>query len=163
MIKVCLHITKLLSNYALLSILQKACNSFLFNAKFFLPNQYKKKGIHKNFLFNIEKMCYNSVTSWVRLVGEKDLTEKQLFELDADIVNVLLLDGKPLILPEELTPAKKDSLYKDKELRTRMQERDVAKLWTQKNIRLAFFGLEDQTAIDYDMALRIIGYDGAVY
>ena len=111
-------------------------------------------------------MCYNSVESGVRLVGEKDLTEKQLFELEdvfADIVNVLLLDGKTLILPEELTPAKKDSIYKDKELKVRMQERDVAKLWTQGNIRMAFFGLEDQTAIDYDMALRIIGYDGAIY
>ena len=111
-------------------------------------------------------MCYNSVKSGVRLVGEKDLTEKQLFELEdvfADIVNVLLLDGKTLILPKELTPAKKDSIYKDKELKVRMQERDVAKLWTQGNIRMAFFGLEDQTAIDYDMALRIIGYDGAIY
>ena len=111
-------------------------------------------------------MCYNSIKSGVRLVGEKDLTEKQLFELEdvfADIVNVLLLGGKPLILPEELTPAKKDSLYKDKELKTRMQERDIAKLWTQGNVRMAFFGLEDQTSIDYDMALRIIGYDGAVY
>ena len=110
-------------------------------------------------------MCYNSIKE-VRLVGEKDLTEKQLLELEdvfADIVNVLLLDGKTLILPEELTPAKKDSLYKDRELKTHMQERDVAKLWTQKNIRIAFFGLENQTAIDYDMALRIIGYDGAVY
>ena len=99
-------------------------------------------------------------------MGEKDLTEKQLFELEdvfADIVNVLLLGGKPLILPEELTPAKKDSLYKDKELKTHMQERDIAKLWTQKNIRLAFFGLENQTAIDYDMPLRIMSYDGAVY
>ncbi len=99
-------------------------------------------------------------------MGEKDLTEKQLFELEdvfADIVNVLLLDGKPLILPEELTPAKKDSIYKDKELKVRMQERDVAKLWTQGNIRMAFFGLEDQTAMDYDMPLRIMSYDGAIY
>ena len=68
-----------------------------------------------------------------------------------------------LILPEELMLARKDSIYKDKELKMHMQERDVAKLWTQKHVRLAFFGLEDQTAIDYDMALRIIGYDGAVY
>ena len=99
-------------------------------------------------------MWYNVIRSGVMLVGETDLTEKQLFELEdvfADIVNVLLLDGKPLILPEELTPAKKDSLYKDKELKVRMQERDIAKLWTQGNIRMAFFGLEDQTAIDYDM------------
>ena len=99
-------------------------------------------------------------------MGEKDLTEKQLFELEdvfADIVNVLLLNGKSLILPEELTPAKKDSIYKDKELKLRMHERDVAKLWTQGNVRMAFFGLEDQTTIDYDMPLRIMSYDGAVY
>ena len=81
----------------------------------------------------------------------------------ADIVNVLLLDGKPLILPKELKPAKKDSIYKDKDLKIRMQERDVAKVWTQGNIRLALFGLEDQTVVDYDMPLRIIGYDSAVY
>ena len=102
----------------------------------------------------------------MRLLGEKDIAEKQLLELEdvfADIVNVLLLDGKPLILPEELKPATKDSPYKDKELKMRMQERDIAKLWIKENVRLAFFGLEDQTAIDYDMPLRIIGYDGAVY
>ena len=99
-------------------------------------------------------------------MGEKDLTEKQLLELEdvfADVVNVLLFDGKKLILPEELKPAKKDSIYKDKELKIRMQERDIAKLWIKENVRLAFLGLEDQTAIDYDMPLRIIGYDGAVY
>ena len=99
-------------------------------------------------------------------MAEKDLTEKQLFELEdvfADIVNTLLLDGEPLILPEELKPAKKDSIYKDEELKNRMQERDVAKLWTQGNVRLAFFGLEDQTSVDYVMPLRIVSYDAAVY
>jgi len=99
-------------------------------------------------------------------MGEKDITEKQLFELEdvfADIVNVLLLDGKNVILPEELIPANKDSIYKDKNLKIHMQERDVAKLWIKGNVRLAFFGLENQTAIDYNMPLRIIAYDGAVY
>ena len=103
-------------------------------------------------------MCGIISKSGVRLVGEKDITEKQLLELEdvfADIVNVLLLDGKPLILPEELKPATKDSPYKDKDLKMRMQERDIAKLWVKENVRLAFFGLEDQTAIDYDMPLRI--------
>ncbi len=99
-------------------------------------------------------------------MAEKDITEKQLFELEdvfADIVNTLLLNGKSLILPEELKPAKKDSIYKDEELKTKMQERDVAKLWTQGNVRLAFFGLEDQTSVDYVMPLRIVSYDAAVY
>ena len=99
-------------------------------------------------------------------MGEKDSTEKILFEFEdvfADIVNVLLLDGKNIILPEELIPANIDSVYKDNKLKVRMQERDVAKLWTQENVRIAFFGLEDQTAIDYYMPLRIMSYDGAVY
>ena len=45
------------------------------------------------------------------------------------------------------------------------QERDVAKYWTDKNcyIRLALFGVENQLAIDMDMPLRIIGYDGSSY
>ena len=55
----------------------------------------------------MRKMCYNPIKSGVRLVGEKDLTEKQLFELEdvfADIVNVLLLDGKTLNIPPKLEP-----------------------------------------------------------
>ena len=99
-------------------------------------------------------------------MGEKDISEKQLLELEdvfADIVNALLLDGKPVIMPEDLKPAKRDSTYRDKDLKLRMQERDVAKLWIKGNVRLAFLGLENQTAIDYVMPLRIIGYDGAVY
>ncbi len=43
------------------------------------------------------------------------------------------------------------------------QERDVAKFWKKGNIRLALCGLENQTKIDKDMVLRVIGYDGAVY
>ena len=99
-------------------------------------------------------------------MGEKDLTEKQLLELEdvfADIVNVLLFDGKPLVQPEELQPAGKDSFYKDNDLKVRMQERDVAKLWIRENVRLAFFGLEDQTVIDSAMPIRILSYDAAVY
>lgn len=99
-------------------------------------------------------------------MGDKDMTQKQLLEWEdtfSDIVNTLLLEGKELILPEELTPAKRDSLYKDKELKNRMQERDVAKLWERGGIRLAFLGLENQTDVFRQMPLRIIGYDGAVY
>ena len=45
------------------------------------------------------------------------------------------------------------------------QERDVAKYWTDKNcyIRLALLGVENQLAIDMDMPLRVIGYDGSSY
>ena len=99
-------------------------------------------------------------------MGEKDLTQKQLAEYEdifADIINVLLLDGKRLIKPDELKPAKRGSLYKDKNMKLRMQERDIAKFWEKGGIRLAFIGLEDQTKIHSAMPLRVIGYDGAAY
>ena len=94
------------------------------------------------------------------------MTQKQLAEWEdcfADIVNVLLLNGKRLIKPCDLKPAMRTSLYKDKDLQLRLQERDVAKLWEQGRIRLAFIGLENQTAVHRAMPLRVIGYDGAVY
>ncbi len=99
-------------------------------------------------------------------MGEKDLTQKQLSEWEdcfADIVNVLLLNGKRLIKPRDLKSATRTSLYKDKDLKLRLQERDVAKLWKQGRIRLAFIGLEDQISVHRAMPLRVIGYDGAVY
>ena len=64
-------------------------------------------------------------------MGEKDITERQLEEFEdtfADIVNVLLLDGKRLIQPEELESALPASIYKDRKRKLRMQERDIAKL-----------------------------------
>lgn len=42
-------------------------------------------------------------------------------------------------------------------------ERDVAKRWKKEQIRLACIGVENQTGIDPDMPLRVIGYDGAEY
>ena len=94
------------------------------------------------------------------------MTQKQLAEWEdcfADIVNVLLLNGKRRIKPRDLKPAMRASLYKDKNLKLRLQERDVAKLWEQGHIRLAFIRLEDQISVHRAMPLRIIGYDGAVY
>ena len=48
------------------------------------------------------------------------------------------------------------------------QERDVSKYWNKTsesriNVRLALLGLENQTAYDRDMPIRVIGYDGASY
>ncbi len=66
--------------------------------------------------------------------------------------------------PEELTDAKARTAYKaDGELRE--QERDVPKLWTttQGKTLICLLGLENQTAIDTYMALRVLGYDGGDY
>ena len=42
-------------------------------------------------------------------------------------------------------------------------ERDVVKRWKKDDLYLACIGLENQTASDPDMALRVMEYDGAEY
>ena len=98
-------------------------------------------------------------------MGEKDATEKTLesyADVFADIVNVLLFEGQPLIVPEDLRDALPRSVYKaDGKLHE--QERETAKFWLSGQIRIALRGLENQTGIEEDMALRVISYDGAAY
>lgn len=57
------------------------------------------------------------------------------------------------------------SQYKADDSKLHEQERDVAKFYLDDEclIRLALLGIENQTAIDDDMPLRVIGYDGAAY
>ena len=101
----------------------------------------------------------------VRRVGRRDIAEKLLEAYDdvfADIVNGLLFDGEAVILPEELEDQTPRAAYKaDGQLRE--IERDVAKRWTRSSIRIACIGIENQTAPDADMPLRVLGYDGAEY
>ena len=98
-------------------------------------------------------------------MAEKDITEKTLesyADVFADIVNVLLFKGKQILNPEDLRDALPRSIYKvDGKLHE--QERDTAKFWIAKNIRIALIGLENQTDTDDDMVLRVISYDGAAY
>ena len=101
---------------------------------------------------------------------EKDYTEKTLesyADVFADIVNGLLFHGKKVVSEESLTDAMLTSMYKAEDC-IHEQERDTAKYWNngrneKAEVRIAFFGIENQTAYDRDMPLRIIGYDGAAY
>ena len=98
-------------------------------------------------------------------MAEKDITEKLLEDYNdvfADIVNVLLFDGKRVIGENELTNAKDKSQYKIANV-IHEQEWDVAKFWSKGKVRIALCGLENQTTVDKDMPLRIISYDGAAY
>ena len=81
----------------------------------------------------------------------------------ADIGNVLLFNGKEVILEDELFNVKDKSQYKAEDGVLHEQERDVVKLWKNGKIRVAICGFENQTKIDKDMPFRIIGYDGASY
>lgn len=98
-------------------------------------------------------------------MAEKDITEKLLEEQDdvfADIINTLVFGGKQVIKEEDLESISTLSSYKMSG-KLHAQERDVLKAWKQGCIRIAVCGLENQTNVDYDIPLRVIGYDGAVY
>ena len=88
-------------------------------------------------------------------MAQKDIAEKTLEaynDVFADIVNGLLFNGEQVIKEDELEAESELSVYKvDGKLHE--QERDVAKYWKNGEIRIAFYGLENQTAVDPDMPL----------
>lgn len=98
-------------------------------------------------------------------MAQKDITEKILEaynDVFADIVNVLLFDGREVLKAEELVDQAPRAAYKA-DGKVREIERDVAKRWSRQSIRIACVGMENQTRPDPDMPLRVIGYDGAEY
>ncbi len=98
-------------------------------------------------------------------MGQKDLSEKILVaynDVFADIVNVLMFNGQEKIQPEELEDRGSKDFYKEKGMLHEM-ERDVVKRWKKGEVRFACIGIENQTVVDPDMPLRVIGYDGAAY
>ena len=95
----------------------------------------------------------------------KDITEKNLEEYNdvfADILNGIIFRGKQVVKEDELFDQPTRSSYRAKG-EVHEQFRDIAKIWKKMNIRIAFFGLENQTGIDFAMPLRIMNYDAAVY
>lgn len=99
-------------------------------------------------------------------MNDKDITEKTLEDNNdvfADIVDVLLYNGEGIIKENELINTKAKSQYKSDDSILHEQERDVSKIRHKNNIKIAIYGLENQTKIDKDMPLRIMGYDGASY
>jgi hypothetical protein len=101
----------------------------------------------------------------VEYLAEKDITQKILEDYNdvfADIVNVLLFDGKEIIKEDELTDCNTSSYYKIAN-KVKTQDRDVSKIWRRNQISISSFGFENQTVIEKNMPIRIIGYDGASY
>ena len=98
-------------------------------------------------------------------MAQKDTSEKILESYNdvfSDIVNVLLFNGKQVLLADELEDQAPRS-YCKADGKIREIERDVAKRWKNGNIRVACIGFENQTASDPNMPLRVMGYDGAEY
>ena len=99
-------------------------------------------------------------------MGTKDITQKTIEshnDVFADIVNVLLFDGKQVVKPNQLMDKTTHSQFRVND-KLRNQERDIAKLWNDAGtIQIAFLGIENQTQPDRDMVFRVLGYDGAAY
>lgn len=99
-------------------------------------------------------------------MGEKDISEKLLEEYNdvfADIVNVLLFDGQQIVREGALIPAATASHYKADNAVLHEQERDISKTWTDQNVVISLFGIENQSRVDKDMPLRVLSYDGVSY
>ena len=98
-------------------------------------------------------------------MAEKDIAEKILLSYEdvfADIVNALLFKGERIIQMEDLVDQAPRAAYKA-DGKVREMERDVAKRWLKKDIRIACIGFENESNADSDMVLRVYGYDGAEY
>ena len=99
-------------------------------------------------------------------MGQKDITEKLLEDYEdvfADIVNVLLYNGEPVVDKDNLRSCNVKSQYKADDGKLHEQERDIAKLEVKNGITFALYGLENQEKADKYMPLRIYGYEGASY
>ncbi len=98
-------------------------------------------------------------------MGEKDITEKTLEDYNdvfADIMNVLLFDGKQLVKESELSNTRTKSQLKINGT-IHEQERDNVKIWQQNHIRIAMIGFENQTDVDKYEPARVLSYDGSSY
>lgn len=100
-------------------------------------------------------------------MGNKDRAVKNLENIAsvfADIINGFIFNGEDIVAPEELIDVIPRHIVKpDNDGSFKEQERDAIKSWNKTGITFALLGLENQTAIEKIMPLRIISYDGANY
>lgn len=99
-------------------------------------------------------------------MGKKDLAEKKLEEYNdvfADIFNTLLFE-KNVIDPEQLKASGTAALYKTDDGNLKEQFRDTLKEYQNcKQYAVAFYGVENQSAYDATMPVRVMGYDYGSY
>ncbi|MBQ4069709.1 MAG: Rpn family recombination-promoting nuclease/putative transposase [Lachnospiraceae bacterium] len=86
-----------------------------------------------------------------------------LDDVFSDIVNVLIFDGEQVVVPDSLKDMIAVSQYRTDDGKMHEQERDVLKIWKNKNVNSVLIGIENQTRSDKNMPFRVIGYDGASY
>lgn len=99
-------------------------------------------------------------------MAQKDLTEKNLEfypDVFADLINVLLYKGRPILDPEALQPAPTETLYPGYAEHFRNQFQDVSKFEMNDNTIKIQYTIENETKAPRKMILRKVGYEGALY
>ena len=101
-------------------------------------------------------------------MAQKDITEKKLEahnDVFADIINNLVFNGEEVVSASDLSDVPTHSYYESESKVVREQDRDVAKVWHKPNtaIRIAYFGMENETEPEDDMPIRVFNYDAAAY
>lgn len=81
----------------------------------------------------------------------------------ADIYNTLLF-GKQLLVPEQLFAGSTESIYKSAKDQWKEQRRDTVKEYMNcVNLTIATLGIENQSTIDENEPIRVMGYDYGSY
>ncbi len=83
-------------------------------------------------------------------------------EVFADIFNVLVFKKK-WIREENLHSLDPVSIYKAADRSLGLQQRDILKEYSSGRCLIASLGIENQSGIDPDMPIRVMGYDYAAY
>lgn len=99
-------------------------------------------------------------------MGQKDIAEKYLEDYNdefADIVNVLLFNGRQIVSLDSLQKSGVKTQYKAENHKLHEMERDTAKYWADGKVNITVFGMENQTKPEKYMPVRVIGYDGSSY
>ena len=99
------------------------------------------------------------------VMAGKDKAEKKLEDYNdvfAEILNVLLFK-KDLVEEGQLENGPAESVYKAENKELRGQFRDTSKYYKKAGITISSFGMENQSVTDYDMPVRVMGYDYSSY
>lgn len=99
-------------------------------------------------------------------MGQKDKTEKLFVacaDIFAELVNVLVYQGKEVLAEKALLPGPTESVYEGPDEELCNQFRDYSMYEMNRGEVHALYNLENQSSVDERMPLRCAGYDGAAY
>jgi len=99
-------------------------------------------------------------------MGNKDKAEKLFVacrDVFAELVNVLMYQGEKVLAEDMMLPGPTESIYPGRDAELSGQFQDYSMYEVEGGEIRALYTLENQSCVDYQMALRQAGYEGAAY